>query len=88
VIETPARRPGQKGREGRGPAVASGSRQGDIGLAGDIAALLETARWNAARTVNAIMTATYWEVGGRIVKFEQKGKRRAEETSLATLDGA
>jgi len=31
------------------------------GLIGGIAQLLETARHNAARTVNALMTATYWE---------------------------
>src|SRR5436190_10671085 len=48
------------------------------GLIGDIAELLETARRNAAQAVNALMTATYWEIGRRIVEFEQKGKRRAE----------
>ncbi len=46
-------------------------------FAGDIAALLEQARHQAARSVNAILTATYWEIGRRIVEFEQKGKRRA-----------
>ncbi len=40
--------------------------------------LLEQARQAAARSVNAIMTATYWEVGRRIVEVEQGGKRRAE----------
>ena len=44
----------------------------------DIVALLETARRAAARSVNAVMTATYWEVGRRIVEFEQGGKNRAE----------
>ena len=33
------------------------------GLIGGIAELLETARRTAARTVNALMTATYWEIG-------------------------
>jgi predicted nuclease of restriction endonuclease-like (RecB) superfamily len=47
-------------------------------FAGDIATLLDEARRQAARSVNAIMTATYWEIGRRIVEFEQKGKRRAE----------
>jgi len=42
-----------------------------------IADLLDTARRASARTVNAIMTATYWEIGRRIVEFEQRGKRRA-----------
>lgn len=43
----------------------------------DIVALLEAARAAAARTVNALMTATYWEVGRRIVEFEQGGQERA-----------
>jgi predicted nuclease of restriction endonuclease-like (RecB) superfamily len=47
------------------------------GLIGGIAELLETARRAAARTVNALMTATYWEIGRRIVKFEQQGQERA-----------
>lgn len=40
--------------------------------------LLEQARRTSARAVNTIMTATYWEIGRRIVEFEQGGKRRAE----------
>lgn len=31
----------------------------------------------AARSVNALMTASYWEIGRRIVEAEQQGKRRA-----------
>ena len=48
------------------------------GLIGGIGELLEAARRNAARAVNALMTATYWEIGRRIVEFEQRGKKRAE----------
>lgn len=48
------------------------------GLVGGITALFEQARRTTARTVNAIMTATYWEVGRRIVEYEQYGKTRAE----------
>ena len=44
----------------------------------DVVRLLETARRAAARTVNAVMTATYWEIGRRIVEYEQAGARRAE----------
>ena len=33
------------------------------GIHGDIVALLETARRAAARNVNALMTASYWEIG-------------------------
>jgi predicted nuclease of restriction endonuclease-like (RecB) superfamily len=57
------------------------------GLFGGIAELLEIARRTAARTVNALMTATYWEIGRRIVEFEQGGEKRAEygEGLLARL---
>lgn len=40
--------------------------------------LMEAARRAAARSVNAIMTATYWEIGRRIVEMEQQGESRAE----------
>lgn len=43
----------------------------------DIVALLDSARRAAARSVNAVMTATYWEIGRRIVEFEQDGQERA-----------
>ncbi len=43
-----------------------------------VAGLLEEARRNSVRTVNAIMTATYWEIGRRIVEYEQQGKLRAQ----------
>ena len=39
--------------------------------------LLDSARRSAARAVNSVMTATYWEVGRRIVEFEQAGEERA-----------
>ena len=53
----------------------------------DIVALLESARRAAARSVNALMTASYWEIGRRIVEFEQGGQERAEygETLLVRL---
>jgi len=43
-----------------------------------IVELLKAARSAAARNVNSIMTATYWEIGRRIVTLEQGGERRAE----------
>jgi predicted nuclease of restriction endonuclease-like (RecB) superfamily len=43
-----------------------------------MAELLESARRTAARATNAIMTATYWEIGRRIVELEQGGKERAQ----------
>ena len=42
-----------------------------------VVTLLEDARRASARTVNVIMTATYWQVGRHIVEFEQAGERRA-----------
>jgi predicted nuclease of restriction endonuclease-like (RecB) superfamily len=46
-------------------------------LLGGIGALLEMARAASVRAVNAVMTATYWEVGRRIIEFEQGGQARA-----------
>lgn len=42
-----------------------------------IVELLEAARASAVRSVNALMTATYWEIGRRIVESEQGGAERA-----------
>ncbi len=39
--------------------------------------LLETARRASARAVNCVMTATYWEIGRRVVELEQGGDERA-----------
>lgn len=50
---------------------------GYSGIHGDIVALLEASRRAAARSVNALMTASYWEIGRRIVEFEQGGQERA-----------
>src|SRR6266567_190365 len=42
-----------------------------------IVEVLEMARRAAVRTLNAIMTAAYWETGRRIVEYEQGGAKRA-----------
>jgi predicted nuclease of restriction endonuclease-like (RecB) superfamily len=42
-----------------------------------IVALLKSARSAAARNVNSIMTAVYWDIGRRIVETEQGGAVRA-----------
>jgi predicted nuclease of restriction endonuclease-like (RecB) superfamily len=47
------------------------------GLLGGISELLDAARRTSVRAVNALMTASYWEIGRRIVEFEQEGKDRA-----------
>ncbi len=44
----------------------------------EIVELLQAARAASVRSVNALMTATYWEIGRRIVELEQSGDRRAE----------
>jgi hypothetical protein len=49
---------------------------GYAGIHGGIVELLDAARQAAARSVNAL-TASYWEIGRRIVEAEQQGKRRA-----------
>ena len=48
------------------------------GLLGDVVSLLEAARRMSARALNAVMTATYWEIGRRIVEVEQRGSAQAE----------
>jgi hypothetical protein len=47
-------------------------------LLSDVSSLLEAARRQSAQSVNAILTATYWLIGRRIVEYEQRGKERAE----------
>ena len=49
---------------------------------GDIVGLLEESRRAASRTVNSVLTTTYWEIGRRIVEHEQKGKDRADYGEL------
>ncbi len=44
----------------------------------DVTGLLESARRGAARAVNTFMTVTYWEIGRRIVQWEQGGESRAD----------
>ena len=43
----------------------------------DVIKLLEAGRQAAARSVNSIMTVSYWKIGWRIVDSEQQGKGRA-----------
>ena len=59
------------------------------GIHGDIVAILEASRRAASRSVNALMTATYWEVGRRVVEFEQGGENRAAygQALLVRLSG-
>lgn len=46
-------------------------------LVSEISFLLDQARHSAVRSMNALLTATYWDIGRRIVEYEQAGKARA-----------
>lgn len=46
-------------------------------LVGELDGLLDGALRTSAHAVNAVMTTTYFEIGRRIVEFEQRGARRA-----------
>jgi hypothetical protein len=46
-------------------------------LLAEVADAIEKARSVAARSVNAVMTITYWHVGRRLVEQEQQGAMRA-----------
>ncbi|MCL4236191.1 MAG: hypothetical protein KJ042_16930, partial [Deltaproteobacteria bacterium] len=80
ATEKPRRELPKPKRRGKANAVArdrNAANGYDLILA-DVVALLESARHASARAVNAVMTATYWEIGRRIVEFEQGGEKRAE----------
>jgi predicted nuclease of restriction endonuclease-like (RecB) superfamily len=68
------------GRKRKSPiAVASiGNPPAYDDVLSSVVELLSHARRTSARAVNALMTATYWEIGRRIVEFEQGGEARAE----------
>ena len=59
-------------------AIVQRPEPGYGGLLTGISDLLEHARRISARSINNILTATYWEIGRRIVEYEQGGKARAE----------
>jgi predicted nuclease of restriction endonuclease-like (RecB) superfamily len=61
-----------------GRTSKSASQSAYAAWSGGIAALLDESRRQAARSVNAILTATYWEIVRRIVEFVQQGETRAE----------
>lgn len=57
----------------RKPAELTGYER----LFADVTDCIEEARRSAARSLNAVMTATYWLVGRQIVETEQAGQSRA-----------
>lgn len=64
-------------RAKKGALVRPGGHGYDAVL-DDVVRLIKAARSAAAHSVNVVMTATYWEIGRRIVEHEQGGERRAE----------
>ena len=58
--------------------TVSSSLKGYDSVLSGLVDLLESVRRTSSRTINAITRATYWEIGRRIVKFEQGGKKRAQ----------
>jgi hypothetical protein len=53
--------------------IAPSAGQSYDAVLADVVRLVEAARSAAARSVNAVMTATYWAIGRSIVEQEQKG---------------
>jgi predicted nuclease of restriction endonuclease-like (RecB) superfamily len=64
--------PGRSASPSAPPALA-----GYEAILAGVTDLLENARRASARAVNAVMTATYWEIGRRVVVCEQRGEKRA-----------
>ena len=62
---------------GRGSAPLSILIVASNAASPSLVALLEAARRAAACSVNVLMTATYWEIGRRIVEFDQGEQDRA-----------
>jgi predicted nuclease of restriction endonuclease-like (RecB) superfamily len=67
-----------KSRNKNLPAPTEAAVPGYEKVLGGVVQLLEHARRASARAVNAVMTATYWDIGRRIVEFEQGGKDRSQ----------
>jgi len=51
-------------------------------LLDDIGELLEKGRQAATQQVNTVLVETYWQIGCRIVEFEQQGNQKAEYGSV------
>jgi predicted nuclease of restriction endonuclease-like (RecB) superfamily len=67
-------KPSDKSKTGR--TIQHKAADYDSVLSG-VVDLLDVARRASARVVNTLMTATYWEIGRRIVEHEQAGQKRA-----------
>ena len=65
----------QLGKVERQARKAVGATYGEL-LSG-VVRLIEQARLAAVRSVNVVLTSTYWLVGQRIIEHEQAGSERA-----------
>lgn len=63
--------------KGKRASVARSGRHGYDAVLADVFRLIEAGRSAATRSVNAVMTATYWAIGRRIIEHEQGGAHRA-----------
>jgi predicted nuclease of restriction endonuclease-like (RecB) superfamily len=66
-----------RSRKAEPPAPVDPGIPGYDAILSGMVELLESARRAAARAVNAVMTATYWEMGRRVIEYEQGGSERA-----------
>lgn len=60
-----------------GPEMTDLQRDVYERIFGEVAALIDESRRLAARSINAVMTATYWLIGRYIVQHEQAGGDRS-----------
>ena len=69
--------------------VKAVSVKGYPAVLADVVRLIHDARHASVRAVNTVMTATYWEIGRRIVEEDQGGEVRAGygEALLVRLSG-
>ncbi len=67
-----------KNTSAKPPASVTRSGVNYRAVLGSMVELFESARGTSVRAVNAVMTATYWDVGRRIVEYEQRGSDRAK----------
>jgi len=58
--------------------VKNKEKQQYNGLILEIGSLLEQSRKRAYSQINQILVQTYWEIGRKIIEFEQLGERKAE----------
>ena len=59
-------------------AIAKPSEEPLLPLVNEIRELVQSARRTAAQSVNTLQVITNFEIGRRIVEYEQQGSKRAE----------